>query len=96
MIVTNIRPRCLEVSIMSGPCLGETRLIFPITLTSKDNDYAFIVNRVQFPIRLAFAMTINKSQGQSLARVGLDLRISPFAHGQLYIAFSRSSDASQV
>ena len=37
-------------------------------------------------------MTINKSQGQSLTNVIIDLRISPFTHGQLYVAFSRSTN----
>ena len=34
-------------------------------------------------------MTINKSQGQTLKIVGLDLRMDCFAHGKLYVAFSR-------
>ena len=46
--------------------------------------------RRQFPIRLAFGMTINKSQGQSLGRVGILLRAPVFGHGQLYTAFSRA------
>ena len=34
-------------------------------------------------------MTVNKSQGQSLTTVGVDLRTSAFTHGQLYVALSR-------
>jgi len=34
-------------------------------------------------------MTINKSQGQSVKYVGLDLRTPVFSHGQLYVALSR-------
>ena len=47
---------------------------------------------MQFPVRLAFGMTINKSQGQSLNFVGLDLRTPVFAHGQLYVALSRGTN----
>ena len=34
-------------------------------------------------------MTVNKSQGQSLEKVGVDLRTDAFTHGQLYVALSR-------
>jgi len=36
-----------------------------------------------------FAMTINKSQRQSLKNVGIYLSSSVFSHGQLYVAISR-------
>ena len=39
--------------------------------------------------RLCFAMTINKSQGQSVNHVGLDLRTPVFTHGQFYVAVSK-------
>ncbi|KAF2888206.1 hypothetical protein ILUMI_17967, partial [Ignelater luminosus] len=45
--------------------------------------------RLEFPIRLAFAMTINKSQGQSLKVCGLNLENPCFSHGELYVACSR-------
>jgi len=50
----------------------------------------------QFPVHFAFAMTINKSQGQSVQNVGLDLRTSVFSHGQLYVALSRCTSANRI
>lgn len=67
----------------------EEHLMPRITLRPKDGDYPFTFSRRQFPVRLCFAMTINKSQGQTLANVGVDLRTTCFAHGQLYVAASR-------
>ena len=56
----------------------------------------FILTRRQFPVRLCFAMTINKSQGQSLNTVGLDLRLPVFCHGQLYVALSQVTNVSKI
>ncbi|XP_029656368.1 uncharacterized protein LOC115230306 [Octopus sinensis] len=48
------------------------------------------IRRLHFPLKLSFAMTINKVQGQSLKVVGSDLRTSCFSHGQFYIVCSRA------
>jgi hypothetical protein len=45
---------------------------------------------------LAFAVTINKGQGQENERVGLDLPAPVFAHGQLYTGMSRGKRGSMV
>ncbi|CAH1709408.1 unnamed protein product [Aphis gossypii] len=51
-------------------------------------DVPFEFKRLQFPLRLAFAMTIKKSQGQSLSVCGINLENPCFSHGQLYVACS--------
>ena len=54
------------------------------------------LKRLQFPVRLAFAMTINKSQGQSVEHVGINLQTLVFSHGQLYVAFSRCTSPLNI
>lgn len=43
----------------------------------------------QFPMRLAWAITIHKSQGQTYESVAVDMSDGAFAHGQTYVALSR-------
>jgi hypothetical protein len=61
-----------------------------------DNQNAFTFTRKQFPVRLCFSMTTNKSQGQSVKHVGLDLRSPVFTHGQFYVAVSRVTSVGNI
>ena len=89
MRVLGISRTYLQVSILGGKFDGMICLLPRIKLTTTEEDLPFILERTQFPVRLCFAMTVNKSQGQSLNQVSVDLRTPAFSHGQLYVALSR-------
>jgi len=98
MIVLRIGNRTLQCQIISGDqkFAGTIVLIPRITLEPSAENIPVPLRRRQFPIRLAFAMTINKSQGQSVAHVGLNLKTEVFSHGQLYVALSRCTSARKI
>ena len=81
--------RLLECTIVGEEFNNRKVLIPRITLKPKPREFPFEWSRRQFPVRAAFAMTINKSQGQTLQNVGVWLFDHCFAHGQLYVAVSR-------
>lgn len=99
LLVHHVGRRVLSCTILAGARRGQEVLLPRIRLISNpQSELPFALHRVQFPIRPAFAMTINKAQGQSLPNAGLDLSLACFAHGQLYVGLSRSTrpDSIQV
>ena len=90
LIITKLMKNVIEAKVTSGPSKGELVCIPRLVLTPSDvKKMPFTLQRRQFPIRPAFAMTINKSQGQTFKMIGVYLREPVFSHGQLYVAFSR-------
>lgn len=83
-----LRNNVIVAIVLTGPAVGQTVLIPRIPMIP--NDLPFNFKRIQFPIKLSYAVTINKSQGQTFKHVGIDLRQDCFSHGQLYVALSRS------
>ncbi|SGY12903.1 BQ5605_C011g06650 [Microbotryum silenes-dioicae] len=97
LLLTRLHTRVLEAIILTGDHAGQPVLLPRITLkTGSSAELPFTLHRTQFPIRLAMAMTINKSQGQSLAQVGVCLETPVFSHGQLYVALSRATNVDGV
>lgn len=87
LAVKKLMTNVIEATILNGKIKGEDVLIPRIPMIPTDMPFEF--KRLQFPVRLAFAMTINKAQGQSLQACGLNLENNCFSHGQLYVACSR-------
>ncbi len=86
----------LLAKVLIGPLEGEIVTIPRINLQPSDAKQPFQFIRRQFPIKVAYAMTINKCQGQSMKNVGIYLPSSIFSHGQLYVAFSRAESPENV
>jgi ATP-dependent DNA helicase PIF1 len=93
--VTKLKRNVIEAEVISGAGEGETVLIPRIPLLSP-SDHPFQFKRLQFPLKVCFAITINKSQGQFIKFTGVDLREGCFSHGQLYVACSRASTSANL
>ena len=95
-VVIRPLPRALDVLLISGSNAG-TRVYIPrLVLAPKNPDLPFVLRRRQLPVKLAWRMTVNKAQGQTLVRVAIYLFTQVFSHGQLYVGLSRAGSSKDV
>ncbi|GJW60798.1 DNA helicase [Tanacetum coccineum] len=96
LIVSQLLPKVIEARIITGTRINQKVFLPRILLTVKDPRTPFIFRRKQFPVKVCYAMTINKAQGQSLKKIGIYLADPVFGHGQLYVALSRATTPDGV
>ncbi len=97
LIVVKLMQHIIDAEIATGPDKGRRVFIPRLSIIPSDTErMPFTFRRRQFPLWPAFAMTINKAQGQTLQTVGVYLPKPVFCHGQLYVAFSWCSSRRGV
>ena len=89
LVIRGMQRSVLDCEVVGGAYAGRRAYLARCNMSPSANDLPFQLSRRQFPVRPAFAMTVNKAQGQTLQRVGVFLLCGVFSHGQLYVAASR-------
>ncbi len=96
VIIRNATNRIVQADLLRDG-FPTTRVSIPrINFSFRPRNSAATICRRQFPLRVAYCMTFNKSQGQTLNKVGLDLRSDVFAHGMLYVALGRVRNRESI
>ena len=97
LIVTALRLNTIKAQIVTQGAFYMSEVIIPrIDLVTDNKQLPFQFRRRQFPVQLAYSMTIHKSQGQSFERMGIYIDTPLFTHGQLYVALSRVGKAGGI
>ena len=97
LVVRAFQRNTIDAEIVLGEHAGKIVFLPRIPLCPSDDEmFPFKFKRKQFPIRVSFAMTINKAQGQTIPHVGIYLPNPVFSHGQLYVAMSRATARSNL
>jgi ATP-dependent exoDNAse (exonuclease V) alpha subunit len=97
LVVRGFQRNTIDTEIVLGQHAGKRVFLPWIPLCPSDDEmFPFQFKRKQFPIRLSFAMTVNKAQRQTIPNVGVYLPEPVFSHGQLYVALSRAASRSNM
>ena len=93
-IITRLTDNLIFARKLDGGENNDNEILIPrIPTISKDTDGSFVTfKRTQFPVLLAYYLTLNRAQGQTLKTAGMYLPRSVFSHGHLYVGYSRCGD----
>ena len=97
--VHNFNKAFIHAKLAVGPCVGKPNsdiLIPRIKFHPEDQKLPFEWQRIQFPVKVCFGITSNKSQGKTYKSIGINLTKDFFSHGQLYTALSRVGSSKNV
>jgi len=88
----------VQVKLLSGVHAGRIILLPRCSchVSRENSGLPFEFTRVQFPLIPGYCVSVHKSQGQNLFKIGLIVDQDSFAHGQVYTAFSRTSGWANV
>nr|XP_047129329.1 uncharacterized protein LOC105848913 [Hydra vulgaris] len=70
LIVRALQNNYIDGQVLTGVSVGKRVFVPRVQLTQSDSNLPFTLKRCQFSVRLAYSMTINKSQGQTFDKVG--------------------------
>jgi ATP-dependent DNA helicase PIF1 len=88
LIVKRLGQRVIEAEIITGNNVNKRVFIPHIIMFPFETDWPFVLRHRQFLVQVAFAITINKNQSQTLNNVRVYLSSSIYSHHQLYVAIS--------
>jgi hypothetical protein len=88
--------RVLELRLLGGDHDGQLVFLPRIKCYPSNAQIPFQLCHLQFCVRNAFSMSVNKAQGQSLKYFGLDFCSPVFTHGQFYVAVSRATSVNRI
>ncbi|KAK3894114.1 hypothetical protein Pcinc_002132 [Petrolisthes cinctipes] len=96
LLIIRLNSNSIQGKTIEGRYAGEIYYIPRIVFITQDDSHGVPFKQLQFPLRLAYEFTINKSQGNTLDIVGGCLRNPVFTHDQLYILLSRATSRSNI